>query len=585
MYNYISKVIRYLNANSHNNKAQNVNQAEVVLLSTLAKNLDNLVEHLGSINAIITRYLDMYLMLSTDSDPANLLADMGRNLAHQDISMDINENITRIKNTFGHNSDLDIRHSSFNDTKDIVYASLYIGSLIDRGMLNDLSLALIKFDQQCRDAKRSITIDELTGYFSGLTDSSERSGYETLCDDLLSGNTVFLINGYSKFFTIATPSYVGRSVEEPTSQTVIRGPKEGFTEKTINNILLIRKRIKHKDLRVETLDIGSVTHTMVTLMYLHKTAPDKVVQEVRTRLGKIEIDGVLEGGYIEELIKDDRYSIFPTFLSSEKPDSVSAALLEGKVAILVDGTPYVLTAPALLVEFLQASEDYYHHFIISSMIRFTRFIAFFLTLLVPAVYVAVTSFHQEILPTSLLVSIASQREGVPFPGLIEALTMEFTFEILREAGIRMPRAIGPAISIVGALVIGQAAVEAGIISAAMVIVVSITAISSFAIPNYEMSNAIRAVRFILMFMAGVLGLYGVFMGLIILTLQLCKINSMGIPYMTPIAPRIKGGNKDTIFRFPLWQLKKGSPSRRGTHSSVKQQYPVVSKQKEEQVVR
>jgi spore germination protein KA len=278
-------------------------------------------------------------------------------------------------------------------------------------------------------------------------------------------------------------------------------------------------------------------------VYIQNIAKDEIVQEIRTRLGKIEIDGILESGYIEELIKDDRYSIFPTFLSSEKPDSVAAALLEGKVAILVDGTPYVLTAPALMIEFLQSSEDYYHHYIVSSMMRFLRVMAFLLTLIVPATYIAVTTFHQEIIPTPLLVSIAAQREGVPFPALLEALMMEITFEILREAGIRMPRAIGPAISIVGALVLGQAAVEAGIISAAMVIVVSITAISSFAIPNYEMSNAIRLIRFILMLLAGVLGLYGVLMGLIVLVLHLCKIKSITVPYLTPIAPKNRAATR------------------------------------------
>lgn len=379
--------------------------------------------------------------------------------------------------------------------------------------------------------------------------------YETLCLDLLSGSTVFLIDGCERYLAVDASSNEGRSVDEASSQTVIKGPKDGFTEKINSNILLIRKRIKSKDLKVEYLNVGSITKTTVGLMYLHKIARDDIVQELRTRLNKIEIDGVLESGYIEELIKDDRYSIFPTFLSSEKPDSVTAALLEGKVAILVDGTPYVLTAPALMIEFLQSSEDYYHHYIISSMMRLLRMLAFFLTLLVPAVYIAVTLFHQEIIPTPLLISLAAQREGVPFPVLLEALIMEITFEILREAGIRMPRAIGSAVSIVGALVLGQAAVEAGVISAFMVIVVSITAISSFAIPNYEMSNAIRLVRFFLMLMAGMFGLYGILIGLIVLVLHLCKIKSVTVPYLTPVAPKVKGTITDTLFRFPLWKMK------------------------------
>ena len=402
--------------------------------------------------------------------------------------------------------------------------------MVDRSTINSLSIELGKLKCKCRNEKPGINIDALMSYFSGLRDAKEGFDFEALYTDLLSGNIVFLIDGCEKYLAVAANTDEGRSIEESSAQTVIRGPKDGFTEKINSNILLIRKRIKSKDLKVEYLSAGSITKTTISLVYIHKIAKDEIVQEIRTRLDKIEIDGILESGYIEELIKDDRYSIFPTFLSSEKPDTVAAALLEGRVAILVDGTPYVLTAPALMIEFFQSSEDYYHHYIVSTMLRFLRVIAFWLTLLVPAIYVAVTTFHHEIIPTPLLVSISAQREGVPFPALLEALMMEITFELLREAGIRMPRAIGPAISVVGALVLGQAAVEASIISAAMVIVVSITAISSFAIRNYEMSNAIRLLKFIFLLLAGVLGLYGVLMGLIVLVLHLCKIKSITVPY-------------------------------------------------------
>lgn len=470
------------------------------------------------------------------------------------ISKDINENITRIKDEFGHDSDIIVNYTT-DDNKNLVCANLYIKSLVDKNTISTLSLELAKLKLKGYNSEPDMNFNILVDSFSGLIDLREGFGFETLYTALLSGNTVFLIDGCNRFFSILSNSDEGRTVKEPTSQTIIRGPKDGFNEKINTNILLIRKRIKNKDLRVENMTIGSVTKTTVSLMYIHKIAKEEIIQEIRDRLGKIEIDGMLESGYIEELIKDDRYSLFPTFLNSEKPDSVVAALLEGKVAILVDGTPYVLTVPALMIDFLQVSEDYYHHYVVSSMMRLFRFIAFFLTLLVPAAYIAVTTYHQEMIPTPLLFSLAAQREGVPFPAFFEALLMEITFEILREAGVRMPRAVGPAISIVGALVLGQAAVEAGIISAAMVIIVSITAISSFAIPNYEMSNAIRVIRFALMILAGMLGLYGVFMGLIVMVLHLCKIKSITVPYLTPVAPEVKGMNKDTFFRFPLWKMK------------------------------
>jgi spore germination protein KA len=296
---------------------------------------------------------------------------------------------------------------------------IYIRSLVDRSTINSLSIELGKLKSECRNEKPGINIDALMSYFSGLRDAKEGFDFEALYTDLLSGNIVFLIDGCEKYLAVAANTDEGRSIEESSAQTVIRGPKDGFTEKINTNILLIRKRIKSKDLKVEYLSAGSITKTTISLVYIHKIAKDEIVQEIRTRLGKIEIDGILESGYIEELITDDRYSIFPTFLSSEKPDSVVAALLEGRVAILVDGTPYVLTAPALMVEFLQSSEDYYHHYIVSSTLRFLRVMAFLFTLLMPATYVAVTTFHPEIIPTPLLVNIAAQREGVPFPALLE----------------------------------------------------------------------------------------------------------------------------------------------------------------------
>ncbi len=355
----------------------------------------------------------------------------------------------------------------------------------------------------------------------------------------------------------------GRVITEPTTQNVIRGSKEAFTENIKENISLVRKRIKDKALRVESLSIGTITNTQIALMYIDKVAKEEIVDEIKRRLNKIKIDGILESGNIEELIKDDRYSIFPEFLSSEKPDSVAAALLEGKFAIFTDGTGYVLTAPAMFIEFLQASEDYYHQYMVSSVIRLIRYLALLLTLFIPAAYVALVTFHQEMIPAPLLISLAAQREGVPFPALFEAILMEVIFEILREAGIRLPRVIGPAISIVGALVLGQAAVEAGIVSAVMVIVVSITAISSFAIPNYSMANAVRLIRFAFMFLAGIFGLYGVFMGLIALILHLCKLKTIGIPYMAPIAPKTKYAMKDTILRYPIWiKFKKAGQQKR-----------------------
>ncbi|MDP4158068.1 MAG: spore germination protein, partial [Bacillota bacterium] len=281
---------------------------------------------------------------------------------------------------------------------------------------------------------------------------------------------------------------------------------------------------------------------------------DKVVKEVHHRLDKIDIGGVLESGYIEELIQDDTFTPFPTIFNSERPDVVAACLLEGRVAILVDGTPFVLVVPSLFIQNFQVPEDYYQRADISSLLRLLRVICFLIALLGPSFYIAVTTYHQEMLPTSLLISLAAQREGVPFPAFVEAVMMEVAFEILREAGIRMPRAVGQAVSIVGALVLGQAAVEAGIVSASMVIVVSLTAIANFVFPAYNMAISIRMLRFGMMLLAASFGLYGITVGILALLLHLNSLRSFGIPYMAPMSPLIPDDLKDTVIRFPQWAL-------------------------------
>ena len=383
----------------------------------------------------------------------------------------------------------------------------------------------------------------------------EINDFKELFHHVLSGDTVLLIDKFPKGVALSSRKWADRGVQEPSSQTVVRGPKDGFTETMRTNTALIRRRIKDPNLWLETKQIGKKTRTDVAIMYLKGVANDKTVTELKSRLNRIDIDAILESGYIEELIQDEFYTPFPTVYNTERPDTVAAGILEGRIAILVDGTPFVLLVPALLVHFFQSSEDYYQRADIATFIRMLRYLCFFLALLTPSLYVAVTTFHQEMLPTALLISLASQREGVPFPAMVEAVLMEFTFEILREAGLRMPRAIGSSISIVGALVIGQAAVEAGIVSASMVIVVSFTAICSFVTPSFGMAISIRILRFLFMILAATFGLFGIILGLIVMVLHLNSIRSFGIPYLTPNAPFILQDQKDNILRLPIWAIK------------------------------
>lgn len=380
--------------------------------------------------------------------------------------------------------------------------------------------------------------------------------YSQITAELLSGDTIVYIDGAACAISVGTRDLKQRGVEEATSQSVVRGPREGFTESLRENTALVRRRIQNPRLRIEERRLGEMTQTDVAVMYLDGVADQGVLEELRRRLDAIQLESILESNYIEEMIQDRRYSPFPTVYNSERPDVIASTILEGRIAIFVEGSPFVLAVPALFPQFFQSSEDYYQRGDFASMVRLLRYLCFGIALLTPSVYIAITTFHQEMIPTNLLVSLIGQREGVPFPAFIEALIMEITFEILREAGIRLPKSIGQSVSIVGTLVIGQAAVEAGLVSAAMVIVVSITAIANFALPAFNVGISARMLRFILMAISASFGMYGIIIALIVLGMHLCSLESLGVPYMTSMAPFRWKAQKDTFLRVSRREAKK-----------------------------
>ncbi|MCM3628678.1 spore germination protein [Paenibacillus glycanilyticus] len=459
--------------------------------------------------------------------------------------------IATIKEQLGNSADIVFKdfHIEFDNRKQKVDL-FYVDGLVDTNSVQDFILETLMVDMPHLNTDEHPFLELLTAGEAGEVTSTD-----TMYHDLFSGYVILVLD-ITKIYSIAMTDIKGRAVSEAITETVTRGPKESFTESICTNRALIRRKIKNRNLWLENMRIGKMTQTDVSIMYIYGVVTDKIVQEVRDRLSRIDIDGILESGYIEELIQDAAYSPFPTMYNSERPDVIAAELLEGKVAILVDGTPHVLIVPALFISFMHSAEDYYQRADISSLIRILRFVGIFIALLGPSLYIAITTFHQEMLPTQLLIGLAAQREGIPFPAFIEALIMEITFEILREAGVRMPRTMGQAISIVGTLVIGQAAVDAGIVSAAMVIVVSITAISSFVVPAINMSISIRMIRFLLMGLAASFGLYGIILGIFVLVFHLCSLRTFGIPYMSPFGPFIAQDLKDTLFRLPHWAMRK-----------------------------
>ncbi|TDT61312.1 spore germination protein [Fonticella tunisiensis] len=477
------------------------------------------------------------------------------------LTQDLKENLERIQETLGNSSDIVVREFYAGKYGQMHIGIVYVDGLIDKNIVQRFILEALMLN--LREAELDSTVflqeNELQVLKKAVLPAGEVKeivDFNELFLHLLSGDTIVIINGVSRGMAIGTKGWTDRGIEEPGSESVVRGPRDGFTETLRTNTALLRRRIRDPNFWIETRRLGRRTKTDVSIAYIKGVASDRVVQEVHRRLDSIDIDAVLESGYIEEFVQDAPYSLFPTIYNTERPDKVVSAILEGRVAILVDGTPFVLLVPVVFIQFFQASEDYYHRFDISTLIRLLRFMCFFLALLVPSFYVAATTFHQEMIPTTLLVSIAAQREGVPFPAAVEALLMEISFEILREAGIRLPRAVGSAISIVGALVLGEAAVRAGIVSPAMVIVVSVTAISNFVSPAFNMAMSIRILRFLFLILASTFGLFGIVLGLIAMVLHLCGLSSFGVPYMSPMAPLIMQDQKDAMVRLPRFGVFK-----------------------------
>ncbi|NNV07852.1 spore germination protein [Geobacillus sp. C56-T2] len=471
------------------------------------------------------------------------------------LSPELAVNIDIIRRATGESSDVVIRRFSLGQETQMKAAIVFVDGLVDEKNVYEfllMPLLTASFPLALEEKERFQWIEKKLAAVGGIEQVSD---WKRLFFNLFSGATILLLDGAALAISASTKGGQYRSIEEPQTQIAIRGPREGFTESLRTNTALIRRRIKNPNLWLETMQIGTVTQTDVAIMYVKGIANDEIIEEVKARLRRIDIDSVLESGYIEQLIEDQTFTTFPTTYHTERPDIVAANLLEGRVAIFVEGTPFVLVAPALFIQFFQAVEDYYARFDIATALRFLRVLIFFISLVAPAIYIAATTFHQEMIPTQLVIAIAAQRESVPFPAFVEALMMEVTFEVLREAGVRLPRAVGQAVSIVGALVIGQASVEAGFVSSAMVIVVSITAIASFATPSFAIAISARLIRFGLMFLAAMFGFYGIMMGILVMTIHLCSLRSFGVPYMSPLAPLIPSNTGDTLFRVPTWMFR------------------------------
>lgn len=382
--------------------------------------------------------------------------------------------------------------------------------------------------------------------------------FEDIFTSINLGNSILLVDTVDIAFNIDAKGFKQRSISSPQNEIVVRGPQEAFVENIRTNTSMLRRFINNENLIIESSSVGKISKTQVAICYLKDIANNDLVAEVKFRLNNLDIDYLTSSGQLEQLIQDNGSSLYPQLIATERPDKVAIHLLEGRVAIIVNDTPYVLVAPGVLSDFMSSPEDANYKFQFSNMLKFIRLIAVFFALFLPGIYVAVTSFHHELLPTELLFTIEAARETVPFPVIFEILLMEISFELIREAGVRVPSPIGPTISIVGGLILGEAAVSANLVSPILIIIVAITAICSFSIPDLSLNFTIRICRFIYILLGYMAGFLGIAVGIFLQIILLCRLKSFGCPYITPFILNNNKRSLTSYFLPPIWKRENRS---------------------------
>ncbi|GIP47134.1 spore germination protein [Paenibacillus sp. J53TS2] len=469
----------------------------------------------------------------------------------------IDENIALIKRLFPGDSTIKFRTFQHPSVKSFSGCLIHIEGMVSTETLSNFIIRPILSFQT---SKESDDIPFMQQLMDGIIEVSELSlsdDMNVILNELLSGNTVLLLQGHDQALIVGTRGWQTRAVSEPGTEKSVIGPREGFTESLIINLSLIRRRVRSQNLKFEFLEIGKTTNTSVCLCYVEDVVSKKILHQLIKRLERLEIDALLDSGQLQELIRDHTLTPFETVGNTERPDALAGKILEGRIAVLVDGSPFVLTVPFLFVEYFQVSEDYYSNYFFGSFNRMIRFLGEFLAVSVPAIYVSLVTYNQEMMPTPLLLSISAARQSVPLPTVAECFVMLVVFEILREAGTRIPNSIGQAVSIVGALVLGQAAVDARVVSAPMVIVVGITGITTLL--NVKMKAASISTRFMLLVLSSFMGLYGYLFGMIGLVIHLMSLRSFGVSYMLTVGSFKESDIRDTVIRLPWWGEKVGAP--------------------------
>lgn len=487
------------------------------------------------------------------------------------ISEDLSENLYAIKKIFLRDAILRVREFHCGGVINVDCAAVYFDGMIDSERINnsiirpimnvgmgELSLKSTKIaadnDERPPLDDPAETILRRVLYSNEITKTDD---WGAILRSVMYGDTLLLIDGAKSALVANTKGWSTRSISEPADERILEGPREGFSEAAMINLSLLRRKLQTPDLCIELLKVGRRTDTYVYVSYLGSLAPHSTVKEIKRRIGSINIDGILDSNYLSELISGRRFSLFRSSGSTERPDIVAARLLEGRIAIFVDGSPMVLTLPYLFCENFQSDEDYYQNFLTASIGRLLRYLCFFLSISLPALYIALTVFHRRLLPTAFLLSLTEARASVPFSSVAECIALVTVFEILKEAGVRTEQSLGTALSIVGGLVVGQAAVEAKIVSAPMLIVVALSGIAGLMVPRLR--AAVFYLRGALIIASSVLGLYGYLIGIGFIAASILSLESFGFDATSSLSTPSGQSLKDTFIRAPMWKMKKRPP--------------------------
>ncbi len=462
-------------------------------------------------------------------------------------------NTELIKDIFKGDQTLRMREMQNKWLKSAEFCIFYIDGMINPEIVNENIIQPVICNDLTEFIEAQNLLEEIKSKVINVNNVSCEKDINKIVSAIIDGDTALFMNGYKEALIIDSKGWKSRAVTEPESARVVRGPREGFTEAIMVNLSLVRRKIKNPDLKFKFKELGERTKTRTCICYIEGLSMDVVLEELEQRLDKIKIDGIIDSGYIQELIKDAPYSPYETVGFSERPDIVAAKLLEGRVALFVDGSPFVLTVPYLVVENFQANEDYYSNYIYSSINRLIRGFTAVTSISIPALFLAVVTYHHEMLPTPLLLSISASRQGVPLPTSLSLFMMLFIFDILREVGTRMPSPIGQAVNIVGTLVLGQAAVEAKLVSAPVIIITALTGIMTLL--NLNFIGATIIFRTFLLIGACILGVYGLLICIIIIYLHLMCLRSFNVPYMMNLTRITNHDGQDAWIRAPWWSMR------------------------------